>query len=177
MSTIKFILLICLLSLIGCQPNYQAEGVRKLLLEQIDKTHTNKDWFVPLTAAIAGLSTEQAHFKDSLADHSICELVSHITFWNERMLLGLLSQPPKPYDDNNEETFDRYCYEDWSTTVSKADSVQAALAQAVRDAKPDQLKEWNSSLANMTAHIAYHTGQIVYLRKVNDWWDHTKGVK
>ena len=93
------------------------------------------------------------------------------------MLLGLLSKPPKPYDNDNLATFSRYCFEDWPTTVSKADSVQDALSKALENATEDQIHNWSTSMANMTAHVAYHTGQIVLIRKTNKWWDQSKGVQ
>ena len=39
------------------------------------------------------------------------------------------------------------------------------------------IKEWSSSVANISTHNAYHTGQIVYIRKRNGWWSASKGVK
>lgn len=29
----------------------------------------------------------------------------------------------------------------------------------------------------MGTHNAYHTGQIIYIRKQQGWWDEKKGVK
>ena len=40
----------------------------------------------------------------------------------------------------------------------------------LENATDEQISEWNVEIANMTAHTAYHTGQIMYIRKRNGWW-------
>jgi hypothetical protein len=39
------------------------------------------------------------------------------------------------------------------------------------------LKEWASNIAHIGAHNAYHTGQIISVRKLQGSWDAAKGVK
>jgi len=34
-----------------------------------------------------------------------------------------------------------------------------------------------STIAHIGTHNAYHTGQILYVRKMKGWWDPEKGVK
>jgi len=55
--------------------------------------------------------------------------------------------------------------------------VQIAWENAVENASDEQLNEWSFSVANISSHNAYHTGQIIYIRKKNNWWDSSKGVK
>ncbi len=153
--------------------------VRSILLEQLRKSYSEPDWYVPLSQALAELTTEQAHWTDSTDNHSICQLTSHLIFWNERVLIAFRGNTPPDFNDNNEETFTRHCQGDWKTTVQKMDSIQSTWEQAIAQATEDQLREWSSSVANISAHTAYHTGQIIYIRKRNGWWDAhaAKGVK
>jgi predicted ATP-dependent serine protease len=80
-------------------------------------------------------------------------------------------------NENNQETFTRFDKNQWQQTVHRLDSIQTLWEQSVEGATEAQLDEWSSSIANMCSHNAYHTGQIVYIRKKNGWWEASKGVK
>ena len=151
--------------------------VKQLLLEQLRNSHSEKDWYVPLTFAVDSLTSEQAHWKDSTENHSICQLVSHLTFWNERVLIAFNGDTPPDFNDNNEETFTSFCNNDWEVSVQKLDSILTEWETAVDNASDAQLKKWSSSVANVSSHNAYHTGQIIYIRKKNNWWKDSMGVK
>ena len=40
-----------------------------------------------------------------------------------------------------------------------------------------KLKSWAPTIANISTHNAYHTGQIIFVRKLQGLWDPEKGVK
>ena len=44
--------------------------LRGVLLEQLRTTHNSKDWFVDANTAVAGLTPEQASWKDGSGNHS-----------------------------------------------------------------------------------------------------------
>lgn len=161
----------------SCIDTKDKPTVKKLLLEQLRNSHTEKDWYVPLNNAVKGLTSEQANWMDSTENHSICQLVSHLTFWNERILIAFQGNKPPDYNDNNEETFRKYCRNDWESSLIKLDSIQTAWENAVENASDKQLEEWSTSIANISSHNAYHIGQIVYIRKKNKWWENSMGVK
>ncbi|WP_040495326.1 DinB family protein [Fulvivirga imtechensis] len=165
------------LLLIGCSQENKHPTVKSILLEQLKSTHTHKDWYVPVKDAVEGLTVDQANWKDSTSNHSIGELVSHLAFWNERILIAFHGNSPPDFDGNNELTFKTFNREDWNYAVQKLDSIQTAWEQAVDNATDKQLAEWSASIANICTHNSYHTGQIVYIRKKNGWWDGSKGVK
>ena len=157
----------------ACANNFNSsdlEVTRALLLEQLKNTHTNQDWFVPAKTAMEGLTAEQAHWKGSTENHSIAQLVSHLTFWNEMSLKAFKGDSIPDFMGENEETFEIYTETDWKTTVRKLDSVQNEWEKLVADASGEKLLEWNKELGNMSSHMAYHTGQMVYIRKRNGWW-------
>lgn len=151
--------------------------VRSLLLEQLKNTHTDKDWFVPTHVAVQGLTAEQSNWKDSTDNHSIGELVSHLAFWNERVLIAFQGNTPPDFNDDNEITFRQFDAVQWEAAVRKLDSIQVKWEQVIETATDAQLREWSSSVANICSHNAYHTGQIVYIRKRNGWWNSGAGVK
>jgi len=57
------------------------------------------------------------------------------------------------------------------------DAVMIGLEKVVQEAPEAKLKEIASTIANISTHNAYHTGQIIYVRKLQKTWDPNKGVK
>ena len=49
--------------------------------------------------------------------------------------------------------------------------------KAIEAAEDQKLQSWYSTIAHISAHNAYHTGQILYIRKQQGSWDAAKGVK
>ena len=156
--------------ILSCSNNANKTGIKSLLIEQLENTHTNQDWFVPVKTAIEGLSYEQAVLKDSTDNHSIIEIVSHLIFWNERILKAFKEEDISDFDNNNEITFKDDKILDWTTSVMKLDSIQTEWERVIKSGTDDQIKAWSSEISNMAAHTAYHTGQIIYIRKQNGWW-------
>lgn len=172
--------LVCLIT--GCGNEKPKDGssttsAKEILLTQLKSTHTQKDWFVPVNIALEGVTAEQAMWRDSSGNHSIGQLAYHIAFWNERQLAKFNGQPESPFSGNNEETFTSFDKNTWDKTVNKVDSVMTALEKAVAEADEAKLKEWYPTLANISTHNAYHTGQIIFVRKLQKSWDPEKGVK
>ena len=144
--------------------------MKPLLLEQLKNSHTHQDWFVPTKLAIEGLSHEQATWKDSTDNHSIFELVSHMIFWHGRVLHAFKGDSVPDYSSDNEETFVHEHTLDWAAAAMKLDSIQTDWKRVVERASDEKLIEWSTEISNMAGHAAYHTGQIVYIRKRNGWW-------
>jgi hypothetical protein len=53
----------------------------------------------------------------------------------------------------------------------------AAWETAIKTADEAKLSKWASTLDHINTHTAYHTGQIMYVRKLQGVWDPNKGVK
>lgn len=154
----------------GCSKRVHAPPVRLILLEQLRNTSTNEDWFVPLKKATSGLTAEQANWQDSTDNHSIGQLVSHLIFWNERILTAFQAKTAADFNSDNEVTFRRFTTIGWQQALARLDSTQINWYQSVENATDKQLAEWCSSIANVCSHNAYHTGQIIYIRKQHGWW-------
>lgn len=144
--------------------------LKDLVISQLKNTHTNQEWFATTNIALKDLSYQQAIWKDSIADHSIAELVSHITFWNEINLKSFKGLEIDGSNINNDATFQTPSEKEWSNLVKKLDSLQTEWELSVENASVEQIQEWNNEITNMCSHTAYHTGQIVYIRKQNNWW-------
>src|SRR4051812_17059600 len=154
-----------------------AVSLKTILLEQLRTTRNVKDWFVPVDSAIAGLTAAQAMWKDSSENHSIAQLTNHLIFWNEQILAKFKGEKPAAFNGDNKETFSGVDETTWPQAVKRVDSVLAELERVVMAADENKLKKLYSTLYHVGTHNAYHTGQILYIRKMKGWWDDEKGVK
>ena len=154
-----------------------APTLKSILLEQLRTTHNQKDWFVPPSLAVEGLTAEQASWKDGSGNHSIGQLTAHLVFWNQQVLSKLKGQTPAAYSGNNDETFNSFDAAKWAATVQALDAVLSELEHVVESADDQALAKMASTMAHVGTHNAYHTGQILYIRKQRGWWDPEKGVK
>jgi hypothetical protein len=172
----RILMVISLVAIFGCARKEEPSSFRTVLLEQLKNSYDNKNWYVSLKFATEGLSAEQANWKDSSENHSINELVSHLIFWNERNLLAFRGDSLPEYNNNNEETFVKNTSANWEQALSRLDSIQTELYQIIQSADATQLEAWSSDVANIASHNAYHTGQIIYIRKMRGWWEEGSGV-
>ncbi len=155
-----------------------APTLKSVLLAQLKSTHNEQDWFVPAGKSIEGLTVEQANWKDGNANHSIAQLVTHLVFWNQTQLAKFKGEKPPSYSGKNDETFAANLSKgDWETAVRQLDAVLTDWEKAIESADEKKLQGWYDTIAHISAHNAYHTGQILYIRKQQGSWDPEKGVK
>lgn len=173
-------LLFCLLLVNAVTANAQTAAkptLKSILLAQLHSTHDTKEWFVPVNTALEGLTPEQAKWTDGSGNHSVGQLANHLIFWNLQQLYQFKNLPKPPFDGNNDETFNSFDQNNWKATVQRLDSVLTAIEKAVEAADDAKLQSWYDNLAHINTHNAYHTGQIIYVRKLQGSWDPAKGVK
>jgi hypothetical protein len=151
--------------------------LRSLLLEELKTTHNQADWFVPVNTAVDGLTPEQANWQPPQGGHSAGQLAYHIVFWNRRNLARLRGEKQENFAGNNDETFDKFDAKQWTETVKQLDQVMNDLENLVLTADEAKLAVIASTIGKISAHNAYHTGQIVYVRKLQGSWNPDKGVK
>src|SRR5689334_21159397 len=112
----------------------QTTDLRSVLLEQLKTTHNKKDWFVPISVAVDGLTPEQAMWKDNSCNHSVGQLAYHLLFWNQRQLANFKGEKEAAFSGNNEETFNSFDKNSWAQTVSKLNNVMTELEKIVQTA-------------------------------------------
>lgn len=173
----KLLLISLSLLLFSCGKKISSPPVQELISEQLKNSHSNSEWFVSFNQAVKGLTVDQANWKDSTENHSISQLSSHLLFWNKRILKAFKRENVEEFEGENTETFSLLDSVAWEKTKGDLDQVMIELEEAVANATPEQLEGWTSSLANVASHNAYHTGQILYIRKMKGWWDSTQGVQ
>ena len=151
--------------------------IKSILLEQLKTTHNVEDWFVPASLAVKDLTADQANWKDKSDNHSIAQLTTHLIFWNKQLLDKFKGIKPAAFDGNNKETFTAVDKTTWPATVKILDSVLTEWEHVVMAADDKKLSKWYSQIDHIGTHNAYHTGQILYIRKMKGWWDDKNGVR
>ena len=167
---LSFVILMVSLQLSG-------QSLKSVLVQQLKTTHDKQDWFVPIRVALEGVTAEQATWKDNSGNHSIGQLANHLLFWNERLLTKFKGGKEAPFSGNNEETFNSFTKEQWTETVKKLNAILTELEQVVQNADEAFLKSNADTIANISTHNAYHTGQIIVVRRLQGSWNPEKGVK
>lgn len=151
--------------------------LKSILLEQLRASHNVKEWYAPVSIAVEGLTPQQAAWTDKSGNHSVGQLANHLLFWNTRQLARFKGEKPAKFSGNNDETFNDFDEKSWAATVHGLDEVLTAWEKAVEAADDAKLQKWASTIAHIGTHNAYHTGQIVYVRKLQGVWDPDRGVK
>jgi hypothetical protein len=112
--SIKPILLTLVLSPLALAQTPKPAGppptLKSILLAQLRSTHSKAEWFVPVNAAVAGLTPEQARWipksegpnNPAPEDHSIGMIAYHLLYWNTAALSQLKGEKAPTTSDNNE---------------------------------------------------------------------------
>lgn len=154
-----------------------AQSLKSVLLNQVKTTHDKEDWFVPVNVALKGVTAEQAVWRDGSENHSIGQLANHLLFWNERQIKVFKGEKLVPFNGNNDETFNAFTKDQWTQTLKKLDDILLELEKIIENADEASLKSWAETIGNISTHNAYHTGQIIFVRKLQGSWKPEKGAK
>jgi uncharacterized damage-inducible protein DinB len=165
-------------------PSSTPVTLRSLLLSELHSTHDKAEWFTPMNTAVAGLSAEQAKWVphnaqgklDPNANHSVGMLTYHLVFWNENVLARLRGEKPAN-PSSNDETFNDFDAARWDELVQRLDRVMKNIEAEVEKLPEEKLAKVAPTISHVSTHNAYHTGQILYVRKLQGSWDPANGVK
>lgn len=177
MRTLVALLVLSLSGYAGAQDQKTPATLKGILLEQLRTTHNQKDWFVDANTAVAGLTAEQANWKDGKGNHSVGQLAYHLLFWDRQELAKFKGETPEKFSGNNDETFNNFDSKNWADTVQQLDQVMKDWEKAVETADDKKIETWAPTIARVGTHNAYHIGQIVFVRKEQGSWDPEMGVK
>jgi len=162
-------------------------SVKKILQEQMDACFTNKSWFTSLSDAVQGLNDEQADMKQG-EEHSVRQVVTHLIFWNGRILKQLKGLNPDEFDRENSFTFksesvntDKLAWNDMTNMLveilnSWKLELDSLTEEELIKEVPDVPETKAMTIVNTILHNAYHLGQIVSTRKQFNIWDSKLGV-
>lgn len=156
------------------------------LLQQFTVCFDENGWFVALHNALDGVTSAQAAWKPAGTQNSIGETLSHLNFYNYAYVERFKGKTYEYPVDDNDATFAAGGGDaEWAAEVTRFNAVMTEFRELIRnadDAKFDlpvsdtNQAKWGTLISNINAHNAYHGGQIMLLRKLQDAWDSSKGV-
>lgn len=160
-------------------------SLKDSIVLQRQHSWTQEEWIVPLSKAIEGLTASQAAWIPPANGLTIWQMVNHMNFYNQRMLHRIgTSTPLEPTTITNEETFGAAGNAEdeaaWQHTIALTTKIALSLEETLASLNEEQLHMPYSTTTKSTTlaelivpwliHDAYHTGQIVLLRKQQGSW-------
>lgn len=154
----------------------------ELLLHGWDSCYEKEDWYPPLTDALKELSEEQANWRpEGEPVNTIWENVHHLIFYKERLLKRMTGEESDyPEGLSNDDTFavQSMSNKDWQETLDRLQSVHQGIRDQIARWEEEEFEHifpnrsqsvgrWVNSLI---MHDAYHTGQIMFIRKLQGSW-------
>lgn len=157
------------------------QGRVGLLGLQREFVWNREGWYPPLEAALEGLTAREAAWQPPGGGNTIWQTLRHLNYWNEFMLHRITGSPGEPERIRNDETFgpavDPADEDGWRAEVARARDLAGRLREAVAKLSEADLERSlpdigtvAESLAAWTLHDAYHTGQIILIRKMQGSW-------
>jgi uncharacterized damage-inducible protein DinB len=156
---------------------------KDVLIDQLAACHNDLSWFPTILDSVQGLTAEQAVWSKNDSNYSIWQLVSHLTFWNQKWLSYFIGKETfGGIGNNNDSTFnlkEEINEENWISAIDKLDAVYVEFRKVIANSPESKLDTlipnypgdcpWWGAISNLCTHNAYHIGQIVLLRKQQGW--------
>ncbi|MBB6636791.1 DinB family protein [Cohnella thailandensis] len=152
----------------------------ELLLHGWDSCYEKEDWYPPLKDALNGITWEQANWRPRFGKvNTIWETVQHLIFYKERLYLRLTGEESEyPEGVSNDDTFGVPVQDEaaWQETLQRLEKVHLDIRGLLENMDKKDFERripstpiglWVNSLI---LHDAYHTGQIIQLRKMQKSW-------
>jgi len=147
-----------------------------LLVRMLDTTFDKESWYAPLKPAIEGLNAEQAIWKPAgEATKTIWENVNHLIYYKERLTANLEGREWQ-HNLDGDDTFvlTEQVKDDkvWSAVVERVETAQRSLRKALSNTTLEAITQnaLEETLLDILLHEAYHTGQIIQIRKMQGSW-------
>jgi uncharacterized damage-inducible protein DinB len=152
--------------------------VKDLIVNQLEFSFETEDWQPPLKVALEGLTAEQASWKpEGIAVNTIWETASHILYYKERLLAQLQGETyPHPIESNDDTFTSGQSEEAWRAFVTRCSDNHERLTQLISNFQEEDLhkeykgKTFAKMISSINMHDAYHTGQIIQIRKLQGSW-------
>ena len=147
-----------------------------LLVKVLDSTYDKENWYAPFKDAIEGLTAQQASWKPpGEATKSIWENVNHLIYYKERLASNMEGREWKNPLDGGETFFLTGQSDDdhkWLRVVERAENAQRNLREIVSKTPAEKFGQnsLEEKVLDIILHDAYHTGQIMLIRKMQGTW-------
>lgn len=159
-----------------------------LLLHELNITYAKEDWFPALKVALEGVTAEEASWRATgVASNTIWETVNHLIYYKSRLLEQLQGGTPNYSVSDNTATFYTkdpvISDEAWEDSKSRLEAIHQGFIEVLQTKsdedfdKPIIKNPLGITLTSIILHDAYHTGQIVLLRKLQGSWPATRSFE
>jgi uncharacterized damage-inducible protein DinB len=144
------------------------------IANELKEIHDGNAWHgLSLVEALDGITPEQAAATPLPNAHSIWEIVSHITGWENVFRLRLEGTPAIEPEEGDFPAVKQVSHEVWAETLAQLESAHEQLLNVIKglpDSKLDEMvagKDYSVRflLHATVRHHVYHAGQIALLRK------------
>ncbi|MBP0726952.1 DinB family protein [Bacillus sp. RG28] len=149
---------------------------KDLLLYVLDSTFDKESWYAPLKNAIEGITAEQANWRPAgEATKTIWENVNHLIYYKERLVANM-DGCNWTHNLDGDETFhlteQSNEEKEWKKVVERVENAHHNLRQILSHISIEELNEnsLEGKLMDILLHDAYHTGQIIQIRKMQGSW-------
>ena len=153
------------------------------LLDQIRRTHAGDPWYgAPRMQFLRGLPAAQATLRPAGSNHSVWELVLHMSAWAEEVRRRLAGHSlGEPLDGDWPPVPKTATESAWASALLQLERAHGALIADVERLRPADLERLigdtrepalgtgvtvGAMLVGLAQHDAYHTGQLALLRQL-----------
>lgn len=159
---------------------------KEILIQGWDFAYDIEGWYPPLKDALNNVDGAQASWNAAgQASNTIRELVNHLLYYKKRFLFRL-EEKPWPFEvTTNEQTFFQGAHASslsWEKLVEELGFVHQKIRDNIVNRTEAELnrmlpdKSVDEQILTLLMHDAYHTGQIVFIRKLYGSWPGVREV-
>lgn len=159
---------------------------KEILIHGWDFAFDVEDWYPPLKAALKDVDFKQAKWHpEGRSSNTIGELVSHLLYYKKRFLFRLEHKEWTSTIESNVETFQTTQYAtlgEWNNAVAELRSVHQSIREKLVGLGDQELDSplpkdaIDRQVLSLMMHDAYHTGQIISIRKLYGSWPEVRDV-
>ncbi len=154
--------------------------IKDTLIRGWDEAYDVEGWYPPLKAALDNVSDKEATWRpEGKASHTIAELVIHLLFYKKRFLYRLETKTWTATIETNDESFSAIAEatpSQWHDAVNELNTVHQNIRKKLVEIDANDLDKplpeatIGEQFFTLIVHDAYHTGQIVMIRKLQGTW-------
>ena len=153
---------------------------KDILIQAWDNCYDIEGWYPPLRNALEGVDGSQAVWlPQGEASNAIREIVNHLFYYKRRFLFRLEGKK-WPYElRSNEETFlpgEHTMNLMWDKLVNELAAIHHQIRDKIVGMSEEKLiinlskEPVDQQIMILATHDAYHTGQIIFIRKLYGSW-------
>jgi uncharacterized damage-inducible protein DinB len=153
---------------------------KEILIHGWDFAYDVEGWYPPLKASLKDVDIKQAQWRpDGKSSHTIGELMNHLLYYKKRFLFRLEHKEWTTKIGSNDDTFRTSQYDtsdEWNNAIAELKSVNQNIREKLVRLEVGELDSplpkdpVDGQVLNLFMHDAYHTGQIVLIRKLYGSW-------